>query len=235
MVSVVIPAFNEEKFILNCLNSLKSQKTSRKYEVIVVDNNSTDKTSQIVREFTGLDLKLVKESKKGRGFARKSGFKKAQGEIILSTDADTTVPEDWIEKLVQSFDEDQVVGVTGTFKIQDQGMIKNTIFNLLMLVSTYLYWILHGYFWFYGGSFAVKREIYFQSGEFNVDFHGMQDVELASRVEKLGTIKFNPQIIVIASGRRFNQGFFAGLGEYGRNFVNFNLYHKNQINLSDKR
>lgn len=95
MISVVIPAFNEEAYIKQCLTSLVNQQTTEAYEVIVVDNNSTDSTIQIVQKFNQLlNLKIIHEKVKGRGSARKRAFYETSGKIILSTDADAIVPAD---------------------------------------------------------------------------------------------------------------------------------------------
>src|SRR3989338_1899751 len=91
-VSVVIPAFNEEKYIENTLFSLlkSEQKTHLDYEVILVDNNSFDRTAEIAQKFTGrMNLRIIKETRQGRGIARARGFEEAKGAIILSADADT--------------------------------------------------------------------------------------------------------------------------------------------------
>ena len=100
MISVVIPAYNEEENITKSLGAFLGQTTKLSYEIILVDNASTDKTVEIAAKYVGkLPLKIIKENKKGRGPARRAGFTKAKGDIIFSTDADAQVPPDWIEKL----------------------------------------------------------------------------------------------------------------------------------------
>ena len=99
-VSVVIPAYNEDMVIDMCLDSFVLQKTKHKFEVIIVDNNSTDNTYNLVKSYENkLNLKVIKEEQKGRGVARNTGFAHATGDIILSTDADAIVPPHWIETL----------------------------------------------------------------------------------------------------------------------------------------
>ena len=91
MISLVIPAFNEEKLIKRCLDTFVNQKTTQNFEVILVNNNSTDKTLDIAKTFQNkLNLKLIL----GRGAARKKEFEEASGEIILSSDSDTIIPSD---------------------------------------------------------------------------------------------------------------------------------------------
>ncbi|MCL5795331.1 MAG: glycosyltransferase, partial [Patescibacteria group bacterium] len=81
-ISVVIPAHNEEALLALCLKSILSQKFAGTYEIILIDNDSTDKTGQIARQFP---IKVIREPKKGIAYARERGFREAKGEIIAST------------------------------------------------------------------------------------------------------------------------------------------------------
>src|SRR3989344_4823515 len=114
-ISVVIPAYNEEKYISRCLDSLVAQKTHYEFEVIVVDNNSSDRTDIFAQKYKSrLDLKIIKELHQGRGAARASGFAEARGDLILGTEADTQLPSDWIETLCNSlYSSSEIVAVSG--------------------------------------------------------------------------------------------------------------------------
>lgn len=217
-VSVVIPAFNEEKYIRYCLDSLVHQKTSLTYEVIVVDNNSQDLTTKISRGFKDkLNLKIIREPKQGRGAARARGFGEAQGSLILSTDADTIVYPAWIDTLVNGLGGD-TVAVTTSCKIRDLDPIANTIFNFLQPLLTYSFRVLFGHFWLAGFSFAISKSAYIKSGGFNPNLQALEDADLALRVAKLGKIRF-VKTPVIFSGRRFKKGLLSGLFEYIKVFI----------------
>jgi glycosyltransferase involved in cell wall biosynthesis len=128
MLSVVIPAYNEEKTISRCLGALSRQTTDQEFEVILVDNNSTDATAQIAKKYSKvLQLQIIEEKKKGRSPARKKGFSAAREEIIFSTDADTTVPEAWIENMLTHFEDERIVAVTGTCYIDDCDWLTNKL------------------------------------------------------------------------------------------------------------
>src|SRR5690348_7890348 len=99
MISVVIPAYNEEDYIENCLKSLMRQEVMPD-EIIVVNNNSTDRTEEIVKKYPVI---LITEKKKGTIAARNAGFDMAKGNIIVRTDADTVVPTNWIKKIKEDF------------------------------------------------------------------------------------------------------------------------------------
>ena len=98
-VSVVIPAFNEEKYIGKCLKSVVNQIMPAD-EIIVVNNNCTDKTEVIAKKF---GARIVKEKVQGMTPARNRGFNSVKYEIIARTDADTVVPKDWIKIIKNNF------------------------------------------------------------------------------------------------------------------------------------
>jgi glycosyltransferase involved in cell wall biosynthesis len=103
LFSVVIPCFNEEKYIKKLLASLDKQDIgSRCFEVVVVDNNSTDKTSQVIWDYastTTLNIRMVHEYSPGVSVARNSGSRIASGEVIVFLDADNTLEENFLSRL----------------------------------------------------------------------------------------------------------------------------------------
>lgn len=112
-VSVVIPAYNEEKNILQTLYSLANNKCSRPVEIVVVNNNSKDNTEELVLS-TG--VRCVRELKQGITAARNGGLMAAKGTYILNADADTIYPADWIEEMVKPLATDSnIVSVYGRF------------------------------------------------------------------------------------------------------------------------
>jgi glycosyltransferase involved in cell wall biosynthesis len=98
--SVVVPAFNEAALLPACLSSLADQDFPGGYEVIVVDNNSADQTRQIAELYGAT---VVSEERAGVCWARQAGTLAADGEIIVSTDADTTFPRDWLSRIDNTF------------------------------------------------------------------------------------------------------------------------------------
>lgn len=109
-ISVTIPALNESETILKLLKSFRDQ-TCRDFEVIVVDNGSTDNTRDLVLEEIHLELfplKLLSEEKKGVGFARRKGMDDALTRgvpYLAGTDADSVLPSNWIESIIGTFEE----------------------------------------------------------------------------------------------------------------------------------
>lgn len=222
MISVVIPAYNEELVIGKCLEAFLSQESKTPFEIIVVDNASEDKTDRIVKSFENrLPVHLIKEDKKGRSPARRAGFAAAKGDIILSTDADTIVPINWIEDLYSNFTDLSIVGVTGSCRIVDCSKRVNTIFNYFQPLSMKLYRLVFGHYWFSGFNFAVRKDAYMKVGGFNPRLNVQEDTDLAFRISKIGKIKYVNKPVVIFSGRRFRKGILRGLYPYIISFINY--------------
>jgi glycosyltransferase involved in cell wall biosynthesis len=95
-LSIVIPVYNEEHHLEACLDSIATQ-TMRPDEVIIVDNNSTDSSVEIARNYPF--VRIVTERKQGIVFARDKGFNSARSTIIGRIDADTVLPADWVERV----------------------------------------------------------------------------------------------------------------------------------------
>lgn len=115
--SVVIPAYNEADFLGSCLDSLLAQDFRDPYEIIVVDNNSTDATADVARS---RGVTVVHEPKPGVCSARQCGTAAARGEIVVSTDADTTFGSDWLSRIDRAFRDDPArVAVAGPCRFAD--------------------------------------------------------------------------------------------------------------------
>jgi glycosyltransferase involved in cell wall biosynthesis len=102
-LSIVIPAYNEENHIKACLDAIALQ-SEMPDEVIVVDNNSTDKTAEIAQEYSF--VRVVREKRQGIVYARNRGFNTVKSQLIGRIDSDTILPTDWVER-VKEFYEDE--------------------------------------------------------------------------------------------------------------------------------
>lgn len=116
-LSVIIPAYNEEKRLSETLRSINDYLSQRsyQYEILVVDNGSTDRTPQIVKDFAKRikELKLVEgSSERGKGFAVRKGMLAAKGNFRVFTDADNSTTIDQVEKMWPEFEKgyDIVIG-----------------------------------------------------------------------------------------------------------------------------
>lgn len=103
--SVVIPAYNAEKLLPDCLRSLTEQTIPRdQYEIIVVDDGSTDGTARAAGSFPG--VRVISQHNQGPAAARNLGAQEAKGEIVLFTDSDCVPERDWVERMLEPFEQD---------------------------------------------------------------------------------------------------------------------------------
>lgn len=111
MISVVIPAYNEEQSIKNCLESLKDQEKVN-FEIIVVDDGSTEHTYQTVANLVQKikNLRVYKLPHKGPGRARNYGAKKAKGDILVFVDSDMTFAKDFLYQLTKPIINKETMG-----------------------------------------------------------------------------------------------------------------------------
>jgi len=111
-VSIVIPAYNEEKTLLRTLSSF-SKMTSRYHaELIVVNNNSTDRTQKII---DACGVKSVFETQQGISYARQAGLEAARGTYILNADSDSIYPPKWIDAMTEALEYENIVCVYGRY------------------------------------------------------------------------------------------------------------------------
>ena len=112
-VSVVVPAYNEEGAIDSVVDQIKKAmaSTGMPYEIVVVDDGSTDRTRSVLSQRKGITV-VTHQENRGYGAALKSGIRKAQGEVIVITDADGSYPNEEIPRLLAELDEscEMVVG-----------------------------------------------------------------------------------------------------------------------------
>lgn len=111
LISVIIPTYNEQRFISGCLESLFKQ-TYRNIEIIVVDDGSTDRTYNILKSIKG--IKLLKQQHQGPGAARNKGAQKSKGSILVFVDADMKFSPKFIALLTKPIRSDQVIGTFST-------------------------------------------------------------------------------------------------------------------------
>ena len=100
-LSIVVPVYNTEKYLKQCVDSLTSQ-TLNEIEIILVDDGSTDGSGAICDEYAAKDsrIKVIHKENGGLGFARNSGLEMAQGEFVGFVDSDDWVDLDFFEKLL---------------------------------------------------------------------------------------------------------------------------------------
>jgi len=118
LVSIVIPAYNEEKYIKKCLDSILALDYPReKLDVIVVDDGSTDRTAVVAKEYEKYGVRVFSKRNAGKGAALNYGIERARGEFIATMDADSYVTPKVIKALLPYFEDHEVMAVTPAVKI----------------------------------------------------------------------------------------------------------------------
>lgn len=203
-LSIVIPAYNEERHLKACLDSIARQ-TVRPDEVIVVDNNSHDRTAEIAHRYSF--VRVVREDRPGLVHARNRGFDAATTDIIGRIDADTTLPETWVQhiKLFYANPKNQQKAWSGSgyfYNVRLPGLVAWAYqfmafrFNQLLL----------GHYTLWGSNMALPRR-YWTSVRDKIcgrrDIH--EDLDLALHVAEAGVeIVYDRAQPVHAELRRVN-------------------------------
>jgi glycosyltransferase involved in cell wall biosynthesis len=210
-ISVIIPAFNEEKFLGNCLESLKKQ-DFEDFEIIVVDNNSKDKTKEVAKNFNVI---LVSEKKQGVAFARNKGAKLARGEILAFTDADTILPKDWLSRIFEEFEKDKdLIAFGGSCEFYSGPLCAKLASKFLLKPFLILDKFFSQGFNLMGCNMAIKKSAFFEISGFNENLKMNEDVEISYKLRKIGKVKFDFNFKVKTSGRRFSKGLIFGILNY---------------------
>ena len=122
MISVIIPAFNAASSLPECLQALNQQDDpGQPWEVIVVDDCSTDDSAKIAEKFGAKVIRHERQS--GAGAARNSGIRQAQGDLIFFTDADCAPTQDWLKQMVRPFSEPTITGCKGIYATRQKSWI----------------------------------------------------------------------------------------------------------------
>lgn len=198
-LSIIIPVFNEEDYLLACLESI-AQQTEKPLEVLVVDNNSTDNTVHIAKQFRFVTV--LHEKLQGQGFAQVRGFKNSKADILARIDADSVLPRDWVKNLRARFTQNlSIVAVTGGGEPYDSPLRVFTRHGL----EVYHYKLgrlLFGQNMLWGANCAVRKAAWRKVASQVHTQHGFwEDYDLSFRLKPIGDIYYDPKISVGFSTR----------------------------------
>jgi glycosyltransferase involved in cell wall biosynthesis len=214
--SVVIPAYNEADYLEATLASLAAQDFDGNVEIIVVDNASTDSTAELAGR-TG--VRVLREPYRGVCAARQCGTAAARGEIVVSTDADTVHPIDWLSRLDQRFRAvPEAVAVAGPCRYAAPlwwaSVFPPLWFAALSLVHRLCGWV---------GYVSATNVAFVRSGFPGYDTtltQGGDEVDLLRRLRRRGRVVWDSDIVVTTSSRRMNQGLaYTLVVSYGYHYA----------------
>ncbi len=225
-ISVIVPAHNEEKYIGKCLESISKLKT-KPYEVIVIDNNCTDRTCDIARSY---GAKIVQEKEKGITQARNRGFETAQGDVIARTDADSLVPSDWLTKIEDHFQsEKDIVGLCGPTSFYDfKPFFGSPMPTRLYLYMSYL--ILRKHVMIGANMILTKKAWEIIKNEVSLndkDIH--EDIDLSIHLMRHGRIKYDSSLVVYQSSRRMKNNPYSFFVLYTIKYMRTYIQNRNAL------
>jgi cellulose synthase/poly-beta-1,6-N-acetylglucosamine synthase-like glycosyltransferase len=211
-LSVIVPAYNEETLLPGCLDSLLAQTADpASYEVVVVDNHSTDQTAAIARN---KGVRVEEEQHKGYVHAIRRGVEASQGDLLAFTDADCRVSRDWVTRILRDFDDTpEIVALGGKLDFFDLNPILKHVTKGMLAFSSVLP----------GNNMVLRREALDRIGGIDPRVNLSADYWLTLKLRRVGKIRMDRGLIVCTSGRRF-QGAFASHLQYAANAVFIRLF-----------
>jgi len=205
-ISIIIPVYNEADSLEDCLDAIDCLER-KPYEVIVVDNNSTDNTKEVALRHDS--VKVVQEKRQGVVYARAKGFDVASGELVARIDADTIVPSKWLDKINQLFNEDrELAAVSGSADYYD--FIFPEFANFLdRFARRYLELGLKDWTFLHGSNMAIKKSAWKSVRESVCVSCGIhEDLDLGIHLQKMGQkVVYNPTMVAGISTRRISSGY----------------------------
>lgn len=226
-ISVVIPAYNEEWYVRFALKSLRKQTIARKdFEIIVVDNASTDRTSGVAKAY-GADI-VISEPRQGTNFARRAGYCASNGEIVAFLDADCIAPPRWLERIIKKLHQKKEThsAIAGTYQFSadfpEPFDFIVTVYNWIVLttMNEVMGKLLKRGGVVIGGNFASFREHFEQVEIIDTSFTFFgDDANIARNFGQIAPIYFDPGLAVVSSARRFmRDGIIKTNWEYTKNY-----------------
>lgn len=211
-ISVVIPAYNEESMIGPCLEAVLAQSRPAD-EVIVVDNNSTDRTAEILHEFRG-KVMVLPESRQGVQYARNRGLDAATGDVIVRIDADTRLPAGYLAEVEAIFGDPLVDAATGPVHYYDVPMPRMVARGDALVRS--IWTVPNGRLdWIFGANMAIRRTAWETVAAGLCADEGVhEDLDLGMHLRAGGhTVRYARRLVAGTSSRRV-KGDFAGFRQY---------------------
>lgn len=199
-ISVVVPIYNGEKTIKETIEALLSQKTEKSYEIIVVDDGSTDDTPNIIKKYP---IMIITQKNAGPAAARNIGWETASGEIVAFTDSDCVPVLGWIDAISKHFEDTSIGGVGGVPKMKNVDSIIATYIDedIRFRHDRRFRYDPHGKNLEGTGTFsaAFRKELLEQVGGFDVTYKKAtaEDFDLCFAIRKTGhKIIYEPKAIV---------------------------------------
>jgi len=224
-LTIVIPVFNEQNHLKACLEAIAAQ-TVIPDEVIVVDNNSTDDSRRVAKQFSF--VRLISEKKQGVLFAKNKGFSAARGDIIGRIDADSILPPRWVETVKLSLADNSYAALTGPVNYYDMPLPEVNYHLDHWMRSSIYNWSPKSPFLF-GSNMAIRKAVWDEvRGSLCGDTYMHEDLDLAIHLYERGyDILYSNRLLAGASGRRYNDSpsrFYRYISMYRQTYLRHGLH-----------
>lgn len=208
--SIIIPAWNEAEYVGAAIGAARAQDYPREeFEIIVVDNNSADGTSEVAKR-AGAD-KVLLEKEQGTNSARNCGARASSGEILAFLDSDCLPPPDWLHHVERNLATKKIVATSGPYDLGYVGIKKyldifytHSLFRAIPQALEFVFRKKAAVI--IGGNFAIERGVLDKIGEFpRYRFFG-DDTAIAIMIERnVGKVWYDTSLMVKSSPRRLTR------------------------------
>jgi len=187
-VSIVVPAYNEEKNIADCLESIyKSDYPKDKFEVIVVDDGSADDTIKAAKKYR--NIRILRQNHLGKVEALNLGSRKASSQFVLTVDADTTLDKECMKELLSPFSDRQIGATTGNNNVRNKksmlSAFQNVEYHFSNLIRNSFSTVFKNGIWFSGSLACYRKSALEKIGYFKKDTLA-EDQDIALEMKKAG-------------------------------------------------
>jgi glycosyltransferase involved in cell wall biosynthesis len=205
--SVIVPALNEEKRIRRCLGSIRAQRTSYSYELIVSDSGSNDRTVAIAREYTD---KIHVCTERGTARARNEGARLASGDVLVFIDSDTEIQPDYLETVGKAFEDKELIACSCAFRFSRRDpklLLAESVTNTYYLGrSLFRGTTLPGF------NVCNRRDAFEKLHGFRLCH--LEDLDMSIKLRRMGRTRYLPRRKAITSSRRIETDGLRGTLKY---------------------
>ncbi|OPJ65367.1 glycosyltransferase family 2 protein [Clostridium chromiireducens] len=227
--SVVIPLYNKEKYLYKTIESVLKQ-TYADFELIIIDDGSTDNSLKIANSFNDDRIKVYKQANAGASAARNFGIKKAEGEFIAFIDGDDIWYENFLETIISLMNKYPNLKVYGTaIGLNDyEKQIESKRRNMEekdFIIENYFYYKIKKDIYLTASSAVVKKEVFYDIGYFQEGLRNWEDLDMWARITLKYDVAFSTKICaiyqqnIIGSASRYNGKINADFFDYPEKYI----------------
>ena len=232
IISIIIPTLNEEKILEKTLKSLREFRGS--YEIIVSDGKSTDKTLSIARQYADQIVEYKDEPIQTISMGRNLGAKVAKSKYLVFVDADVTIPDinNFFAKAVDLFEKNnKLVGLTAFVKVfPEMCTFGDRLFFGVVNMGSYFFNNILNSGSALGEFQMIRSDTFRKLGGYNEKIVVGEDIEMFSRLSRIGKVHTEPSIYILHTSRRAHNIGWSSLFFFSiKNAIHLRLYKRSSV------